>query len=83
MDRLKMLSRELSALAPADPGPDPDPPEITDRSEVGGWLAGVDHYFRTREPASPVPLLIARARACLDKDFGTLMAEILPSRGKG
>jgi type VI secretion system protein ImpA len=83
MDRLKMLAKELAALAPADPGPDPDPPELADRSEVGGWLAGIDHYFRTREPASPVPLLIARARACLDKDFGALMAEILPSRGKG
>jgi type VI secretion system protein ImpA len=83
MDRLKLLSKELASLAPADPAPDPDPPEIAERSEVGGWLAGVDHYFRTREPASPVPLLIARARVYLDKDFGTLMAEILPSRGKG
>lgn len=83
MDRLKVLAKELAALTPADPGPDPDPPEIAERSEVGGWLAGVDHYFRTREPASPVPLLIARARAYLDKDFGALMAEILPSRGKG
>lgn len=83
MDRLRMLSNELSALVKAEAAPDPDPPEVSDRSEVGGWLAGVDHYFRTREPASPVPLLIARARVYLDKDFGALMAEILPSRGKG
>lgn len=83
MDRLRLLAGELQALAPAAPAPDPAPPEIADRSEVAGWLTGVDAYFRTREPASPVPLLIARARSYLDKDFGSLIAEILPARGKG
>ncbi len=83
MDRLRLLAKELADAGAEPPEPDPDPPAIDDRAEVAGWLAGVDHYFRTREPASPVPLLIARARVYLDKDFAALIAEILPSRGKG
>jgi type VI secretion system protein ImpA len=83
MERLRILSDEIASLAPANPGPDPDPPVITERTDIAGWLSGVDHYFRTREPASPVPLLLARAKAYLDKDFGALIAEIIPSAGKG
>ncbi len=84
MDRLRMLSAELAKLAPppqADPAE--PPPVIESRADVAGWLRGVDEYFRTREPASPIPLLLSRAKAYLDKDFGALISELMPGRNKG
>jgi type VI secretion system protein ImpA len=84
MDRLRMLSKEMASVAAtvpeADPGP---PPEITTRAEVAAWLRDVDDYFRKREPASPIPLLLSRAKAYLDKDFGALISELMPAKPKG
>jgi type VI secretion system protein ImpA len=70
------------APPPSEESADP-PPEITSRTEVASWLRGVDEYFRIREPASPIPLLLSRAKAYLDKDFGALISELMPGRTKG
>jgi type VI secretion system protein ImpA len=84
MDRLRMLSAEMASLAAKVPEPDPGPvPEITTRAEVAAWLRDVDDYFRKREPASPIPLLLSRAKAYLDKDFGALISELMPAKPKG
>jgi type VI secretion system protein ImpA len=84
MDRLRLLSAEVAKHAPP-PSEEPadPPPEITSRAEVASWLRGVDEYFRIREPASPIPLLLSRAKAYLDKDFGALISELMPGRTKG
>ncbi len=83
MDRLRMLSAELSALAPAEPEDPPGPPpNISSRADVAASLRGLDEYFRQREPASPIPLLLNRARAYLEKDFSAIVAELLPARAK-
>jgi type VI secretion system protein ImpA len=68
-----------AAVQEPDPGP---PPEITTRAEVAAWLRDVDDYFRKREPASPIPLLLSRAKAYLDKDFGALISELMPAKPK-
>jgi type VI secretion system protein ImpA len=84
MDRLRMLSAEMAKHAPPQAEePVGPPPEITSRAEVASWLRGVDEYFRIREPASPIPLLLSRAKAYLDKDFGALISELMPGRAKG
>ncbi len=83
MDRLRMLSKELANLAPAEPEAEPGPPPVIGtRSEVAAWLRDVDDYFRKREPASPIPLLLSRAKSYLDKDFGALISEIMPPKAK-
>jgi type VI secretion system protein ImpA len=84
MDRLRLLSAEMAKHAPP-PAEEPagPPPEITSRAEVASWLRGVDEYFRIREPASPIPLLLSRAKSYLDKDFGALISELMPGRAKG
>ena len=84
MDRLRLLSAEMAkhALPQAEEPAEP-PPEITSRAEVASWLRGVDEYFRIREPASPIPLLLSRAKAYLDKDFSALISELMPGRTKG
>jgi type VI secretion system protein ImpA len=84
MDRLRLLSAEMAKHAPPQAEePTEPPPEITSRAEVAGWLRGVDDYFRVREPASPIPLLLSRAKAYLDIDFGALISELMPGRPKG
>ncbi|MCU0801440.1 MAG: type VI secretion system ImpA family N-terminal domain-containing protein [Rhodobacteraceae bacterium] len=83
MDRLRLLSAEMASLQAAVPEADPGPPPvITTRAEVAAWLRDVDDYFRKREPASPIPLLLSRAKAYLDKDFGALISEIMPGKAK-
>ena len=83
MDRLRILSQELARLMPNAPDVDPGPmPQIATRSEVAAWLRDVEDYFRKREPASPIPLLLSRAKAYLDKDFAALISEIMPGKGK-
>jgi type VI secretion system protein ImpA len=83
MDRLRILSQELARLVPATPDVDPGPPPVIEtRSEVAAWLRDVEDYFRKREPASPIPLLLSRAKAYLDKDFAALISEIMPAKGK-
>jgi type VI secretion system protein ImpA len=81
MDRLRLLSKELASLAPAEPEADPGPPPvIASRAEVAAWLRDVDDYFRKREPASPIPLLLTRAKGYLDKDFAALISEFMPGK---
>jgi type VI secretion system protein ImpA len=84
MDRLRLLSAEMAKHAPPQAEePTEPPPDITSRAEVASWLRGVDEYFRIREPASPIPLLLSRAKAYLDKDFGALISELMPGRATG
>jgi type VI secretion system protein ImpA len=83
MERLRMLSKEMASVAATVPEADPGPvPDITTRAEVAAWLRDVDDYFRKREPASPIPLLLSRAKAYLDKDFGALISELMPAKPK-
>ena len=83
MDRLRALSAEMATLAANVQEPDPGPvPAIKTRAEVAAWLRDVDDYFRKREPASPIPLLLSRAKVYLDKDFGALISELLPAKPK-
>ena len=83
MDRLMMLAQEsvqMSQPQDEDPG---DPPVITNRAEAAGHLAAVEEFFRAREPASPIPVLIFRARNYLEKDFSALVAELIPLQPEG
>ncbi|MDO5622766.1 MAG: type VI secretion system ImpA family N-terminal domain-containing protein [Paracoccus sp. (in: a-proteobacteria)] len=57
-------------------------PVIADRAELGAWLAGVEDYYQRHEPASPIPLLLIRARELSGKGFGALVAELFPGVAK-
>ena len=79
MDRLKMLAGESAGQASpdgdADPGP---PPVIENRASVAPLISAAEEYFRIREPASPIPVLLFKARTYLDKDFAAIVADLLP-----
>lgn len=84
MDRLKMLAAEATSRAAMATEEDPGPaPQIADRSSVAPLISSVEEYFRLREPASPIPVLLFKARTYLDKDFAAIVADLLPPKGEG
>ena len=57
---------------------DPPMPEIASRDHAGQILKQVEDFFRIREPASPIPILLFKARNMLAKDFHALVRELIP-----
>ena len=53
--------------------------EIMSREHAGIVLKQVEDFFRIREPASPIPILLFKARNMLAKDFHALVRELIPS----
>ncbi len=60
---------------------DPEPPEILSRDHAGLVIKQVEDFYRQREPASPIPILLFKARNLLSKDFHALVRELLPQQG--
>lgn len=79
MDRLKALTQIGLEGQGATPPAAVELPPITQRSELVAKLLEVERYFAACEPASPVPLLLAKAREMLDKRFDAIIAELLAS----
>lgn len=79
MTRLKMLAGEAASQAGTvedeDPGEDP---VVANRADVAGHLSALEEFFRAREPASPIPVLLFRARSYLEKDFAAIVSELIP-----
>ncbi|WP_164738338.1 type VI secretion system protein TssA [Frigidibacter oleivorans] len=80
MSRLRNLSGQTgsTALAEDDPTPLPELPDFVAREQVAEALKAVEDFLRMREPASPVPILLFKARNLLGKDFHALVRELLP-----
>jgi type VI secretion system protein ImpA len=51
---------------------------ITSRADVAATLDRLCAYYASHEPASPVPLLLTRARGLIDKSFVDLLKELAP-----
>jgi type VI secretion system protein ImpA len=48
------------------------------RTQALGLLAKVASFFRAAEPSSPIPLLVDRARDLAQRDFLSLLNDVLP-----
>lgn len=85
MAQLRTLAAEGSSMAGTPEGDETDTgmPDVTTRAEAASHLVSLDEFFRTREPASPIPMLLAKARTYLEKDFAKIMAELLPAPAEG
>lgn len=81
MDRLKSLSGELVAQRSDPAEPAGQAPQIKNRAELAGHIRAVEDFYRRNEPSSPIPLLLERARTYLDKDFQSLVSELVPAKG--
>lgn len=82
MTRMRELSGQAnmtSADEYAQFGEDELPtPEILSRDHAGMVLKQIEEFFRVREPASPIPILLFKARNMLTKDFHALVRELIP-----
>lgn len=54
------------------------PTEVTSRDDVVRLLDRICAYYTRYEPSSPVPLLLARARRWVSKDFIDVLRDIAP-----
>ena len=48
------------------------------RADAAVLLDQVSMFYRSAEPSSPIPLLTERARSMLDRDFLTILKDVLP-----
>ena len=47
------------------------------RSEAMTLVAEVEHFYKTAEPSSPVPMLLARAMGFSNRDFSAILKDII------
>jgi type VI secretion system protein ImpA len=81
MHRMRQLSEAAGIVAVEDWAVDPDEPEaaaVLSRDQAGAVLKAVEDFYRVQEPASPIPILLFKARNLLSKDFHALVRELLP-----
>lgn len=79
MARLRALSEAGLCAPPPDARPPATAQKVAHRAALVSYLLGIERYFMTHEPSSPVPLLLTKARGMLDKRFDELVAELLVS----
>ena len=79
-DKLKALTGTSPEAAAPDATPDvaPAAAPIATAAEAAGAMRSVEDYFRRAERSSPVPILLQRARSYLEKDFQSLVDELIP-----
>jgi type VI secretion system protein ImpA len=65
--------------AGAAAGPAPISGEINSRADVLLMLDKLIKYYREREPSSPLPLLLVRARGLVEKNFVEIMEDLAPA----
>jgi type VI secretion system protein ImpA len=61
-------------------GPEPARPAIAaaSRADAVSLLEQVSAFYRRAEPSSPIPLLTERARGLIERDFLTILKDVLP-----
>ncbi len=85
MDRLRNLSSEMRP--PSGPNLNEAQGEFPDlantRIEAQALIKAVEDFYRRAEPVSPIPILLAKARSYLEKDFHAIVKELLPTQSSG
>ena len=83
MSRMRDLSGYAALPSPDDWAQpqegDSDPVVIVAREHAAQMIKAVEEFFRIREPASPIPILLFKARNMLSKDFHAILTELMPS----
>jgi type VI secretion system protein ImpA len=66
------------ATAPGTAAPARPAGEIASREDVMRAIDRICKYYETYEPASPVPMLLKRARRLVDKNFMEILEDLAP-----
>ncbi|MBK8456308.1 MAG: type VI secretion system ImpA family N-terminal domain-containing protein [Phyllobacteriaceae bacterium] len=76
MGKMRALSAEIDVAANREPEL-AGTFAVASRGEALSAMLAIEHYVRFAEPSSPTPVLLARARAFLDKDFAAVVRDLL------
>lgn len=49
------------------------------RAEAMTLMAEVEYFYKTAEPSSPVPMLLSKAGGYLNRDFASILKDIIPA----
>jgi type VI secretion system protein ImpA len=77
MGQMRALSQDVEGLIPY---PEPDGElqiPLSSRTDVANLLAAIEGFYRTAEPSSPIPMLLAKARAFLNRDFTAIINDLI------
>ena len=77
IERLATLVEDGDGAGESEPSVPPR--SVASRGEALDILQQVATHVRVREPSSPIPILCDRARALAERDFMSLLREMLPS----
>jgi len=80
MAQLKTLAGQSSGAAPGSTGNGEAKPQeyaVLTRADAAALMEIIERYYRKREPSSPIPLLLERARLFVDRDFSAVLKDIL------
>jgi type VI secretion system protein ImpA len=77
MERMRALS---DVAAPEDPEPEVEMPDfsVSSRKDAGSLMSALESFYAAKEPSSPIPILLTRARGYLNQSFTAILAEFLP-----
>jgi type VI secretion system protein ImpA len=74
-----LLEAEAPAPAPAPAAPPPSGKFVaTSRAQAADLISSTESFFRTVEPSSPLPTLLSKARGYLNRDFASILSELMP-----
>lgn len=76
IERMAELATSLASIAESDAQDVVF--SVENRAQALGLLAKVASFFRAAEPSSPIPFLVDRARDLAQRDFLSLLNEVLP-----
>lgn len=78
MGRMRLLSGEQDeAESDANGLAQANGFSVGSRAEASAMIVGVEYYFRTAEPSSPVPLLLTKARGFMKQDFLAILNDLM------
>jgi type VI secretion system protein ImpA len=79
MTQLKQLTADVPKAAEAvnGAGPSPNAYSAGSRAEAMTLMAEVEQFYTAAEPSSPVPMLLAKANSFSNRDFKTILKDLI------
>ena len=81
IDRLRGLSEEVVNGEVSD-DTSAETFTVAGRSDAIALISAVESFFRQAEPSSPIPMLLQKARGYSNRDFASIVADLIPARAE-
>lgn len=79
INRMRMLSGETTYGESGEGGGEMPDFSAASRAEAAQILGSVENFFRAAEPSSPIPMLLQKARGYLNRDFSSILSDLIPT----